>query len=264
VAITKLVSLTKRQRFIFASISAFGLSLIFASSLTQFGPIAIIVGVIALYVIIYLAILENISGIKYLTLFILPILFILGSNLFIQLLPERKLFRYPMYALIPLGTYIILLTENIFNVAAVRTIQLLRAAHAVSYLATLITAFFLLSFIISMHYSVLFSSIWITVIIIPLTLQFLWTFDLTPKITRRTLLFILILSLVFIQINLFIHFYPQSIAMTTLFMVSVYYVTLGIMQHFYEKKLTRKPILEYSIVAIIVFIIMIVTTSWHG
>ena len=169
-----------------------------------------------------------------------------------------------MYALVPLGTYIILLTENIFNVAAIRTIQLLRAAHAVSYIFTLITAFFLLSFITSMHYNVFISSIWITAIIIALTLQFLWTFDLTPKITQRTLLFISVLSLVFIQINIFIHFYPQSIAMTTLFMVAVYYVILGIMQHFYEKKLTRKPILEYSIVAMIVFAIMIITTSWHG
>ncbi len=259
----KLISLTKRQRFILASIATFGLSWFFPT-IWQYGPLGLIGIIIVLYAIMYYALWENITGIEYLTLFILPITFIVGSNLFISILPERKIFRYPLYALIPIGTYIILLTENIFNVAAIRTIQLLRAAHAVSYIATLLTAYFLLSYIVSLHADIVYSSILITLTISPLTLQFLWSFDLISAFSRRTSLYIAVISIVFIQINILMHFYPQSVAMTSLFLVAVYYVLLGILQHFYEKKLTRKPIVEYAIVACIVFIIMIITTAWQG
>ena len=256
--------LTKRQRFIFASACALGLSLLFPLVYTQLGGIAVLILAICIYAIAFFALWENINGIEYITLFVLPISFIIGTNLFITILPDRKLFRYPLYAMIPVGMYIILLTENIFNVAAIRTIQLLRAAHAVSYIATLLTAFFLLSFIVSMHYDLILSAALITATIIPLTLQFLWTFDLSPRITTRTLIYIGVISLISCQIGYFIQFFPQSIAMTSLFLVAVYYVQLGIMQHYYEKKLTRKPIIEYAIVACIVFVIMIITTSWQG
>lgn len=260
----KLPIVSKRQRFLFASACSLAISLIFPTILSQFGLVGISALIVVLYVIIYLALWENISGVEYATLFILPIAFVIGANLFLSILPERKIFRYPMYAFIPIGTYIVLLTENIFNVAAIRTIQLLRAAHAVSYIVTLITSFFLLSYVISMHYSIYLSTLWMLLIIIPLTLQFLWSFDLISQITKRTLLFLLVIALVFVQLNYFMHFFPQSIAMTSLFLVAVYYVLLGIMQHFYEKKLTRKPIVEYAIVAMIVFFIMIMTTSWQG
>ncbi|MDQ3239327.1 MAG: hypothetical protein M3P33_02270, partial [bacterium] len=82
------------------------------------------------YLITFFALKDDLNGVEYLTLFILPITFQIGSNLFMQLLPNRKIFHYPIYVMIPIGMYIIYLTENIFNVAAIRTIQLLRAAHA--------------------------------------------------------------------------------------------------------------------------------------
>jgi len=256
--------LSKRQRFLIVSAIVFFISLAFPYLYSSYGIFTIIGFISLLYPLTWIALKENINGVEYFTLFILPILFALSINLFIQILPDRKLFRLPLLALIPVGMYILFLTENIFNVAAIRTIQLLRAAHAVSYLMTLLTAFFIISFLISLHQGIIFDLITITGTVFPLTIQFLWSFDLISKFTPRTVLYSLAVCLVFAQITMLVNFYPQSVAMISLFMVSVYYVLLGILQHFYEKKLTRKPTIEYAIVAIIVFLIMIATASWFG
>ena len=61
---------------------------------------------------------------------------------FYFLLPVRWLTRIPVVVLYAVGIYALLLTENIYNVAADRTIALLRAAHSVGYLLTLDNVFF--------------------------------------------------------------------------------------------------------------------------
>jgi hypothetical protein len=260
---SKFSILTKRQRFIVSSILSFALSIGFHNiGLPMYGGILMLL--IGGYLLTYYSLKEDISGVEYITLFILPILFLVGVNLFMTLLPNRKIFQYPIFLLIPIGMYITYLTENIFNVAAIRTIQLLRAAHAVAYIFTLFTAYFLISFIVSLHLGIIYQVVIMALIVLPLTLQFLWTFDLMPLFSKRTVLYSGAICLVFVQILIMSNFYPQSTAMTSLFLVAVFYVLLGILQHFYEKKLTRKPTIEYTIVACIVFIIMLYTAQWIG
>ena len=64
---------------------------------------------------------------KFLTL---PTLFTAAVGLFYFLLPVRWLTRLPVVILYSIGIYALLLTENIYNVAAERTIALFRAAHS--------------------------------------------------------------------------------------------------------------------------------------
>jgi hypothetical protein len=86
---------------------------------------------------------EGIDGIEWLTVLTLPPLYTAGVGLFYFLLPVRWLTRLPVAMAYGLGMYVLLLTENIFSVASIRTIQLLRAAQAVGFLLTLVTGFFL-------------------------------------------------------------------------------------------------------------------------
>jgi hypothetical protein len=257
------IFISKRQRFIAVSAVALLLSAFFPSLYQQFEVFAIIgVGAIVMYLLSLFALTEDVKGIEYFTLFILPVLFFLGANLFLSILPDRKIYHIPFLCVMTIGMYTIYLTENIFNVAAVRTIQLLRAAHAVSYLTTLVTAFFILSYILSARVNTLLTVLLITLTVFLLTVQFLWSFDLLSYITRRTLLYSVATALIFAEISIMITFYPQTVALTSLFLIAVYYVLLGILQHYYEKKLTRRPTIEYVIVACIVFVIMIITSPW--
>ena len=63
-----------------------------------------------------------------LTLF-LPTLFTLGVGIFWFLLPASFFARLPVIAFYAIGIYVLCLTSNIFTVAAIRTIALLRAAR---------------------------------------------------------------------------------------------------------------------------------------
>ena len=76
----------------------------------------------------------ELAGIKYLLLLLLPVYFVAGASLFYFLLPVRWLTRLPFAVLFGISVYLLMLTSNIYNVAAIRTIALLRAAHAVGLL----------------------------------------------------------------------------------------------------------------------------------
>ena len=71
--------------------------------------------------------------------------------------------------------YALLLTENIYAVAANRTIQLVRAAHAVGFLLTVITAIFLIGTVFGLRLPFLANGIMVAVILWPLFLKGLWS-----------------------------------------------------------------------------------------
>ncbi len=256
--------LTKRKRFIIAS-AVITLAIFFFPSLLKIhGPVIIVIYLALTYLVSIFALKEDISGIEYITLFILPVLFTLGMGLFISIVPERKLYRWPLYALVPLSIYSIYLTENIFNVAAIRTIQLLRMANVFCYIITLVTSVFLFWFVLSLRLQIIENVLLICLIVTLLTIQFLWSFELTPKFTFKTFLYTTVIILVFAQIGIIINFYAISTIYATLFLVSIYYVLLGIIHHYNEKKLTRKVAVEYTLAAFIVFVFMILSIQWQG
>ena len=74
-----------------------------------------------------------------------------GVALFYFLLPVRWLTRLPVLAIFGISMYLLFLTQNIYNIAAIRTIQLLRAAHAVGFLFTIVSAFLIYNVIFALH-----------------------------------------------------------------------------------------------------------------
>lgn len=257
-------ALTKRKRFIIASIFITIAIFFFPSLLKNYGPIIVAIYIAMSYLISIFALKEDISGIEYITLFILPVLFTVGAGLFISIVPERKIYRWPLYALVPVSIYSIYLTENIFNVSGIRTIQLLRMANVFCYIITLVTSVFLFWFVLTLRLQIVENVLAICAIVTLLTLQFLWSFELTPKFTLKTLLYTCVVILVFAQIGIIINFYAISTIYATLFLVSIYYVLLGLVHHYNEKKLTRKVAIEYTLAAFIVFIFMILSIQWQG
>lgn len=245
--------ITKRQRFIIASAVSSILVIFFPFLLKSYGNIVLPLSIIITYITTYFALKEDISGIEYVTLFVLPIAFLLGTGLFISVLPERKLYRWPIFALFPIGMYTIYLTLNIINVAAIRTIQLLRFAKVWSYILTIMCGLFLTSYILSLRLPLIPNTIAITIVMVLLTMQFLWSLELTPNFGRKNTIYTLIIALAFAQIAIVVHFYALITAMAALLLVSVQYVLLGIIQHYYEKKLTRRVAVEYFAAATIIF-----------
>src|SRR3989344_4599342 len=85
---------------------------------------------------------EGLNRTKALVLMVLPVFFTVAVASFYFLLPVRWLTRLPVALLFGMTFYLLLLAQNVFNVASIRTIPLYRAASTASFLFALLSAFF--------------------------------------------------------------------------------------------------------------------------
>jgi len=275
--------LDKRQRFVLVS---------FVLSLFLFGTQNVKIAeqrfvIIALFgVITYLltafALYEDLEGIEWLTLLALPVLFAVSVAFFVPLLP-RSVDSISIFPLLPdearavavfikfgfwiffgLGYYFMLLTENIYNVSAIRTIQLLRAAHAIGFLFTLITSFLLFNVLFSLEANFIINFFGVFIICFPLILQGLWTVNLEEGITYSVGKYTTVLTLCISQVALVLSFWPIDPTMNALVLTAVLYELLGISQHHFSGRLVKRAVYEFAFVAGVVFLMMLTVTKWTG
>ena len=161
-----------------------------------------------------------------------------------------------------IGMYALLLTENIFNVAAIRTIQLLRAAHAVGFLLTLVVAFFLWDTIFSYRLAPWWNGLLVFATSWPLVLQGLWSVNLEDKVDRSIWRNSLGLAFALGCLGLTISFWPVTITVASLFLVSGLYVLLGLVQQNLSGRLFNKTIQEYLWVGLTVLAVTFLLASW--
>lgn len=260
----KKITINKRQKFIisavFLSIGLLAIQLANISWRYQ----AIFGLTILTYLLSVWSLREGVSGIEWLTVLILPTLFTAGVGLFYFLLPSSWLARLPVAALYGLGLYALFLTENIFSVAAIRNIQLLRAAHAVGFLLTLLTAFFLYDTILSFRPPFWLNFIFVFLVSLPLFLQGLWSVKLEEKISGQIWFYSLALSLIVAEGALALSFWPVTVSAGSLALITIMYVVLGLAQYYLSQRLFKRTINEYLTVGIIVLAIILITTHWGG
>src|SRR3989338_5690875 len=142
---------TKRQKLIFMSVVLtffLVLNQTVAESLRYQTMAGLVVATILLSTF---ALWGELAGVKYFLLLLLPVYFVAGASLFYFLLPVRWLTKVPYAFFFGISVYLLMLTSNIYNVAAIRTIALLRAAHAVGLLFSIVATFFLTNVLFSLH-----------------------------------------------------------------------------------------------------------------
>ena len=255
--------MTKRRKFLLVS---FLLTLGLVG--TQFMQVefryqAVMVLAFVAYGLSAWALFDDLNGIEWLTLLALPTLYPVSEGLFYFLLPEGLLSRIFVLSLFGVGMYALLLTENIFSVAAIRTIQLLRAAHAVGFLLTLVTAFFLYDTMWSFRWPFLMNGLWVMSFSFLLLLQGLWSAELLEgSMSKKTWLFATFLSLGLAEVAVGLSFWPVSITVGSLFLVAMMYVALGLSQQYFMGRLFGKTLREYLGVGIVVLLTLTLLTPW--
>jgi len=257
-----LTSLSKRQRFILTAIVlSVGLLAIQITNLSwRYQAIAALM--VLTYFLSAWSLIEGLNGIEWFTVLALPVLYTGGVGLFYFLLPTGWLARLPVAIAYGLGIYVLLLTENIFSVAAIRTIQLLRAAHAAGFLLTLVTAFFLYDTILSFRLVFWLNFLLVGLVSLPLLLCGLWSVKLEEKISARVWLYSLCLALILAEMALAFSFWPVTVVSGSLFLVTTLYLVLGLSQYQLSGRLFKRTINEYLSVGIAVLLIMFFSTHW--
>lgn len=256
------LSFSKRQQFVGVTIT---LTLfLMATQLTGEGlRFDFLIGLsLITYILSALVLRYDLSGWEYVTLLTLPSFYTGAVYLFYLLLPTRWLTRLPIAILYAVGMYAILLTENIYNVAAERNIQLLRAAHSVGFLLTLVTVFFLTDTLVSLHLPFFINAILTAVIVFPLTLQAFWSMELTPTIRSKVWLSSIVVTILLTYIVVIFSFWPIGTTIEALFLTTAFYSLVGMTQQELIGRLFSKTMREFLTVLIVVFILVLLTTRW--
>jgi hypothetical protein len=207
---------------------------------------------------------EEIVKVSWLTAFPLPAFYTAAVSLFYFLLPSGVLTQLVIIILFGIGMYALLLTENIFLVAANRTIQLLRAAQAVGFLITLLTGFFIFNTVFSFKLAAWFNGGLIFLITPFLVLPSLWSVSLKKRLEKRIVNYTLVISLLLGQLSFLISCWPLTITTTSLVLVSYLYVVLGIVQNSLMGRLFKDVLKEYIRVAVIIILITFFLARWRG
>lgn len=257
-----MVILTKRRKFILSSLFlSFGLYIVevagFEWKYRAIGLLALAAGILTTW-----SLAEAAFGLSKLMTPILPILFTTGVALFYFLLPGSTLTVLPVILFYFLGMYALLLTENIFSVASIRTINLFRSASAVGFLLTLLTAFFLNNTALSLKLAFYFNFLLVFFLSFPLVLAGLWSVNLEERMTSKLFLFSLAISLFLGQLALGISFWPVTVTVGSLFLTASLYVLLGLSQAYLSEKLFPKTVREFFLVGVVVFLVVILYTQW--
>lgn len=257
------LKISKRQKFVLTAVFlSLGLFIIHSFGQQRYEAIG---GLVASTLVLSIwSLSEGLTGINWFTVLILPPFFTAGVGLFYFLIPPVWWIRLPAIFLYGLGLYVLMLTENIFSVAAIRTIQLLRAAQAVGFLLTVVTAFFLYDTILSFRLDPWFNCLLVGLISLPLLIQGLWCINLEERITRRILFYSLAIALVLGEMALILSFWPLTVAVGSLGLTTVLYLLLGLVQHRLGERLFRRTINEYMGVGIVVLIVLILSAHWGG
>ncbi len=258
------LALSKRQQFVIVT-----LLLVVGLMLTQLMPGDYRYGMTAILALCTFglsafALREDLNGIEWITLLTLPTLFTAAVALFYFLLPQRWLTRVPVVGLYAIGMYALLLTENIYNVAADRTIALIRAAHSVGFLLTLVTYFMLVQTVIAFRFPFYINAVFVFFISLVLAFQSIWSSELERKASERVKKISLAIAVAMAELSFIYSFWPIQATLAVLFLTTSFYGLVGMGQQYVVEKLYKKTIMEFFILGSIIFFVSILATHWRG
>lgn len=254
--------MTKRKRFVITSIL---LSLGFVGIQFiegQFRFLAIGGLCLASVGLFYWSLKEGLAWNSTLLVFVLPIFFTAGVGIFWFLLPTSILARLPIVIFYGAGIYVLCLVSNIYTVAAIRTIALLRAARGVGFVLTLVTSFLAYDAVLSLRISLALTAGAIGLISFPLFLQGLWVIPLETKFSGQLFGMSAIFSLIMVEVAAALYFWPVTVVVGSLFLTVSVYMLLGLGQAKLEGRLFVQTVKEYLLVGILVFLGMFLATRW--
>lgn len=274
--------MNKRTRFVLVALIS-GV-LLWLTTLAQvdyrFGLVLAVAAVT--YVLSVWVLFDDLKGIEWFTLMVLPVTFTLGSGIFANFLPaavpsmlgrtiqyETSLFlgsvlKVIYFLVFVAGLYGILLVENIFSVASIRTIQLFRAARSANFIFSLVTLLFFYTVGLSLKMPFWIIGILSFVISFIISYVNLWSVDLKATRYRSVFRYTVGVSWVVALIGMVLSFWPVKPFMGGLMMTSAIYALMGILEQRLTNRIYLEGLLEYSISIMIIFVIGFLSTSWVG
>lgn len=258
------IELSKREKIIAATI-LITIGILFSTRLGNFiflkEKLIILVGILT-YLFSLWALWDGMTKIKAVVLLILPTLFTVAVASVYFLIPVRppKLIWAAGFGI---SFYLLLLSQNVFNVAAIRTIPLYRAAQTTSFLFSVFTAFILFNVSFALNFDFFLTGLVTFLISFILALPIFWSIGM-ERITFVVFSYSIIGALVVGESAMALSFWPLAPTIWSLTLSTVFYITLGILVDTLKDRLNQRVVREYSTFGLIVLIISYLVTTWTG
>ena len=258
------LNITKRQKIIITSVLlTIGL---LSTQLVDFNlRFKFIAGLFVLsYALSVWSLWEGLNLTKAIVLMVLPTFFTIALASFYFLLPVRWLTRLPVAVGFGLTFYLLLLAQNVFNVASLRTIPLYRAASTASFLFTILSSFFLFNVIYAFNLWFFWNGAMVFLVSFPLIVQVLWTINMEDRVSTAIMVQSFILSIILGELAMAFSFWPTPTTIWPLILSSSMYVLLGLTTQILRGRVNRRVVWEYLGIGAAVLIISFFATSWTG
>jgi len=256
--------MSKRRRFVITSIllSLGFMAIQFLNDQNRFWAIGAL-GVLTV-VLFSWSLMGSLGRKMTLLTLVLPTIFTLGVGVFWFLLPANIFARIPIVMFYAVGIYVLCLTANIYTVASVRTIALLRAARGVGFVLSLLTSFLVFDAILSIKTEIYYLLPFIFAVSFLLYIQGYWTMLLETKLSKDLIIISAVSSLLTMEVAAALYFWPVTVVTGSLFLTVTFYMLLGIGQAKLDGRLFLSTIREHLTVGVLVFIAMFFATHWGG
>ncbi len=263
-------SISKRHRFVISVLLLSGGLFWSYTSVRNYNFWAsFLLGILA-DILFFISMYKDLKGNKNIQMFILPFMFTVAFGLIHYLTPSRFLSRFILTTLYGVGIYSLFLSQNIFIVASIRTIALLKGARIVSLIIAVISYLLLSDIIFSLHLpniiaviGLFIPAILIFVISFLLMLHATWEITLEKSI-QKNVLWAFAIGVVLAEISLPLWFWPTLPIVISIFLTGFFYTIVSLSQVWNDRRLFRGVLWEYVWIPVIAFFILIWFTSWKG
>lgn len=257
----KSFSLSKRQKFVITvgllSVGLFSSEYLFSGYGVLFAGILAVVTDALVILSLGDDLLSNFSVYP----LVLPFLWSLSFGFFYFLAPARLLTRIILTSLFGIGMYSVLLSENIFVVAGIRTIALLSSARIVTFVISLVAYFFITNTIFSFRVPILPTLLLFAFFTFLFFLHSIWTYTL-GKSVKEDLLWNGVLTICLTEFAGILWFWPTPPTVFALFLTAIFYICTGLTHVWLDKRLFKSVLWEYLWVAIVAVFILLWFSSW--
>lgn len=257
-------NISKRGKFVFCvfflSVSLFLTEYASGRVVIVFGFLLALLTLVFLYLILKDDIARKRSA---LPIFILPFFYTLSFSLFYSLVPSRFLTKIILTGIYAFGMYSLFLTENIFAISSLRTINLLRSARIVSFLITIFVLFFMFNIIFSLRFPLYVTPILVGVLSYLMATQFLWSYvEDKNQGSREVSVFSGAIALMLTELSCILTIWPVTPSIFAIFLTGIFYTYSGLSHIWMERRLFKGILWEYIWVGVLSIIFLIIFSKW--
>lgn len=195
-------------------------------------------------------------------IFILPFFYTLSFSLFYSLIPSRFLTRIVLTVIYAFGAYSLFLTQNIFTISSLRTINLLRSARIVSFVITIFVLFFMFNIIFSLRLPLYIAPFVVGILSYVMCIQFLWSYNETKEGSGEVFLFSGAIALLMTELAFGLSIWPVSAAIYAIFLTGMFYTYAGLSHAWLERRLFKGILWEYMWVGVLSVVFLLIFSKW--